>query len=73
MKPTLANLSACPPARGSRRARENIPANMLPRFLASEARAWSHSTLAGALWETGVRASLAIRTAEKHLAERAPP
>jgi hypothetical protein len=66
MNDTLANLSQHPPARGSRRERENIPPNMLPRFLASEARAWAHSTLAGALWESGVRASRAIRMAENY-------
>jgi hypothetical protein len=66
MKPTpLQFLALHPPARGSRRQRENIPANMIRRFLDGEARAWKHSTLAGALWETGVRASRAIATAEK--------
>jgi len=66
MKPTpLQILALHPPARGSRRLRENIPPNMIRRFLDGEARAWKHSTLSGALWETGVRASRAIATAEK--------
>jgi hypothetical protein len=48
------------PRRGLRISSTTIPANMLANMLASEARAWSHSPLAGALWEIGFRASRAI-------------
>lgn len=50
--------------RGQRLASTIIPANMLAPMQASEARAWSHSPLAGALWEIGFRASRAIALAE---------
>jgi len=49
-----------PPPRGARRAWQEIPSNMLPRYMESEARAWNHSPLAGALWEMGFRGSRAI-------------
>lgn len=55
-----------PPSRGARRGWQEIPPNMLPRYLESEARAWSHSPLAGALWEIGFRASRAIALASTH-------
>lgn len=55
-----------PLPRGTRAAGPNIPPNMRARLQAAEARAWSHSTLAGQLWESGIRASLAIRLASKN-------
>ena len=49
--------------RGTRAAGPNIPPNMRARLREAEARAWSHSTLAGYLWENGERASRAIALA----------
>jgi len=46
--------------RGQRSRETDIPENMRENFAADEARAWSHSPLAGALWEIGFRASRAI-------------
>lgn len=66
----ITSARAEPLPRGSRRASSAIPANMLAAFIASEARAWSHSPLAGALWEAGLRASRAIELAE--IEERPP-
>lgn len=62
-------------ARGDRRQRLTIPANMVTRYQASEAAAWDHSPLAGILWEMGIRAALAIRWAEleKTVDETRPP
>lgn len=55
---------------GIRRYRDEIPPNMLPSFLAGQARAWEHSALAGILWECGLRASRAIALAENHAPAR---
>ena len=75
-KPTileaLLEIRRNPPTRGDRRGCTDIPANMLEPYHASEARAWSHSPLAGGLWESGFRASRAIKIAEeqnKHCTE----
>lgn len=73
MIPTPLNISralATPPARGTRRNGPTIPPNMRARMADAEARAWAHSTLAGALWELGTRATLAISVAEKYFASR---
>lgn len=50
--------------RGQRARETAIPANMLANFAADEARAWAHSDLAGALWESGFRASRSIKLAD---------
>ncbi len=50
--------------RGQRARETAIPDNMRENFAADEARAWAHSDLAGALWESGFRASRAIKLAE---------
>jgi hypothetical protein len=42
---------------------------MRARLAQAEARAWAHSTLAGALFELGMRATLAISTAAQYLSE----
>lgn len=60
MKPTIPALS-----RGHRLRSPSIPPNMRARMAEAEARAWAHSPAAGALWESGLRLSLAIRLAEK--------
>jgi len=59
-----------PPARGWRKSRPEVPANMLQRMAVDEARAWSHSASAGALWESGWRLSRAIAAAEKIAADQ---
>lgn len=50
--------------RGARRAGAMIPRNMAAAIAASEEKAWSHSELAGVLWEHGFRASIACQLAE---------
>ena len=50
--------------RGQRIAGTIVPANMLDNMQRDEARAWSHSDLAGLLWENGFRASRAIELAD---------
>lgn len=50
--------------RGARIASTIVPRNMLANLRASEAKAWEHSDLAGALWEHGFRASIACQLAE---------
>lgn len=50
--------------RGQRARHADIPTNMRENFAADEERAWSHSDLAGVLWEIGFRASRAIALAE---------
>jgi hypothetical protein len=72
MKPTplvITRALAAPPQRGTRAAGVSIPPNMRARLAQAEARAWEHSTLAGALFELGMRASLAISTAAQYLSE----
>lgn len=72
MTPTplpLARALAAPLPRGTRASGANIPPNMRARLSAAEAIAWSHSDLAGALWESGHRAAVAVRIAEKYLSD----
>lgn len=73
MKPlplVISRALAAPYPRGHRRSGPAIPPNMKERMAADEARAWSHSSLAGALWEAGIRYGLAAATAEKYLIEK---
>ena len=53
-----------PPARGWRRGRPGVPANMRSRMAADEAAAWEHSRAAGILWESGERLARAKAWAE---------
>jgi hypothetical protein len=50
--------------RGHRRRLITIPPNMAARYTAGESAAWSHSPLAGALWEAGTRSARAIRLSQ---------
>ena len=61
--PPIARALAAALPRGTRAAGPNIPPNMRARLREAEARAWSHSTLAGHLWESGERATRAIALA----------
>ena len=49
--------------RGQRINATIIPKNMLENMKEDEARAWNHSDLAGVLWESGMRATRAIKIA----------
>lgn len=53
----LTTLSA---TKGLRAKSDTIPLNMRGNVRADSHRAWSHSDLAGVLWEHGIRASRAI-------------
>ncbi len=77
MKPTPSQIRQalqCPPARGWRKSRPNIPPNMIQRMAATESAAWSHSPAAGKLWESGLSLGAAIAAAnELKVAPSAPP
>ena len=60
-------------ARGHRRAAGRIPANMAAAMERGEALAWSHSELAGQLWEHGARATRAVELARKTVDASPPP
>lgn len=69
--PTLISAALAEPLpRGSRIAelarRARLPSNMRAAMHASESTAWNHSPQAGALWESGFRASRACKLSEKY-------